>query len=295
MNDVNDPDRVAARFEAERARLRTLAYRMLGSRSEADDAVQEVWLRLARAGADGVENLPAWLRTALTRICLDVLRSRRARREETSARPFDRAPGSAGSGDPEGDALLAESVSGALLVVLNTLTPAERVAFVLHDTFSVPFEEIARVVKRTPVAAKKLASRARRKVRGSPVVAPDELARHRRVVSAFLTAARAGDVAAIAAVLAPDVVRRMDAVALPPGSAAEVRGADAVAKGTLRRRRLWRRAELVLVDGKVGLVVAPRGRVLLAVTFVVQHDAIAECDVIAERARLRRLDLAVLD
>ncbi|MFC7585042.1 sigma factor-like helix-turn-helix DNA-binding protein [Nonomuraea antimicrobica] len=190
--------------------------------------------------------------------------------------------------------MLADSVSNALLVVLDTLNPAERVAFVLHDMFGVPFDQIAPIVERTPVTTKKLASRARRKVHGTPVVPAAELARHRHVVSAFLSAAREGDLDGILAVLAPDVVRRADPAALPPGVAAEVRGARAVAEGTVALAQRSRLAEPALVDGRVGLVVAPGGRLVFAVAFAVEHGRITEYDVIADPARLRRLDLAVL-
>jgi RNA polymerase sigma factor (sigma-70 family) len=274
-------------------RLRAVAYRMLGSLSEADDAVQEAWLRLGRVDTGDVDNLAAWLRTVVTRICLDMLRSRRSRREDLTGpqvpdEVWDR------SSHPEDEAVLADSVSRALLVVLDTLDPAERIAFVLHDMFAVPFDQIAPIVERTPVATKKLASRARRKIRGTPVVPAAELARHRRVVSAFLAAARAGDLTAILAVLAPDVVRRADPAAVPPGVPAEVRGARAVAEGTVVLARRSQFAELALVNGAVGVVVAPGGRLLLALTFTIEDDKITEYDVIADPARLQQLDLAVL-
>ncbi|HSA52993.1 MAG TPA: sigma-70 family RNA polymerase sigma factor, partial [Yinghuangia sp.] len=214
MNASNDRDRLAELFEAHRDGLRAVAYRMLGSREEAEDAVQEAWIRLGRSHADSVDNLPGWLRTVVTRICLDMLRSRRSRREDPAdSDEFDQVPDTGRTGGPEDQALLADAVSRALLVVLDTLTPAERVAFVLHDMFAVPFDQIAPLVERSPAAAKKLASRARHKVQGTPVVPTAELARHRAVVEAFLAAARAGDLAAVLAVLAPDVVRRADPAA----------------------------------------------------------------------------------
>ena len=197
--------------------------------------------------------------------------------------------------NPEDEALLADSVSRALLVVLDTLQPAERIAFVLHDMFAVPFDEIAPIVERTPVATKKLASRARRKVQGTPVVAAAELSRHRQVVSAFLAAARAGDLTAILAVLAPGVVRRADPAALPPGAAAELHGARAVAEGTVALARRSQFADLVLVNGAVGLVMAPRGQLLLALTFTTKDDKIVGYEVIADPARLRQLSFSVLD
>lgn len=292
---MHERDGLAERFEAQRPQLRAVAYRMLGSPGEADDAVQEAWLRLSGVVAGEVDNLAGWLRTVVTRICLDMLRSRASRREDPTGQQVpDQVAELARGTQPEEEALLADSVSRALLVVLDTLGPAERIAFVLHDMFAVPFDQIAQLVDRTPVATKKLASRARHKVRGNPVVLAGELARHRRVVSAFLAAARAGDLTAVLGVLAPDVVRRADPAALPPGGAGEVRGALAVAEGTVVLAARSRFAELALVNGTVGVVVAPRGRLLLALTFTIENDRITRYDVIADPTRLRRLDLAVL-
>ncbi|MCX4744390.1 sigma-70 family RNA polymerase sigma factor [Kitasatospora sp. NBC_01287] len=288
-------EELAVRFEAERGALRALAQRMLGPTGEAQDAVQEAWLRLSRADAGEVANLAAWLRTVVSRICLDLLRSRAARREELDSAPApDRVAEAADGGDPEHEALLIDEVGRALLVVLDRLAPAERVAFVLHDLFAVPFDRIAPIVERTPVAAKKLASRARHRVQGAPLAPPAEVARQRRVVEAFLTASRGGDLAALLDLLAPDVVRRADPAALPSGAALETRGALAVAQGTLVFGRRSRFAALALVDGAVGLVVAPHGRLLLALTFTVEGERIAGYQVIADPVRLRRLDLAVL-
>jgi RNA polymerase sigma-70 factor (ECF subfamily) len=293
---MDERDRLAELFEAQRSQLRGVAYRMLGSVSEADDAVQEAWLRLDRVDAGSVDNLAGWLRTVVTRICLDVLRSRRSRREDLADHQvLDQVSDPSSGGHPDGQALLADSVSRALLMVLDTLQPAERVAFVLHDMFAVPFDHIAPIVERTPVATKKLASRARRKVQGIPAVPAVELAGHRQVVSAFLAAARSGDLAGILAVLAPDVVRRADPAALPVGAAAEVRGARAVAEGTVALAGRSRLAELALINGAVGVIVAARGRLLLALTFTIKDSKIAEYDVIADPARLQELDLAVLD
>ncbi|GAA0600271.1 sigma-70 family RNA polymerase sigma factor [Kutzneria viridogrisea] len=289
-------DGLAEGFEAQRDHLRAVAHRILGSPSEAEDAVQEAWLRLSRVDATEVDNLAGWLRTVVTRICLDVLRARRARREDlTEQEVFAQVSDPARWSAPEDEAVLADSVSRALLVVLDTLTPAERVAFVLHDVFAVPFDQIAPIVERTPVTTKKLASRARQKVRGTPAVPAAELARNRRVVTAFLAAARSGDLDAVLAVLAPDVVRRADLAAVPPGGVAEVRGARAVAEGTVLLARRSRFAEVALINGAVGVVVAPRGRLVFALTFTVERDRIAAYEVIADPARLRRLDLAVLD
>ncbi|KAA6223825.1 sigma-70 family RNA polymerase sigma factor [Streptomyces albofaciens JCM 4342] len=287
-------DGLAERFEEQRDRLRAVAYRMLGSPEEADDAVQEAWLRLGRVDADAVDNLGGWLRTVVTRICLDALRARTSRREDlTELRAFDEAPGRAAG--PEATALLTDSVGRALLVVLDRLGPAERVAFVLHDMYAVPFQEIAPVVERTPAATKKLASRARQKVRGTPAVPAADLARHRHVITEFLKAARAGDLPAVLALLAPDVVRRADPAALPPGAAPELRGARAVAEGTLLFAHRSRQAEPALVNGTVGLLVAPRGRLRVALTFTVEDDRITGYEVIADPARLRGLEIGVLD
>ncbi|MEU9079441.1 sigma-70 family RNA polymerase sigma factor [Kitasatospora sp. NPDC048538] len=282
---------LAERFEAERGRLGAVALRMLGSTGEAEEAVQEAWLRLDRAGPDAVENLPGWLTTVVSRICLDLLRARAARREE----PVGEAPPEVASADagPEREALLVESVGRALLVVLDRLGPAERVAFVLHDGFAVPFEQIAPIVGRTPVAAKKLASRARRRVRGTPALPPERLAGHRRVVEAFLAASRGGDLAELLAVLAPDVVRRADPAALPPGRAPVARGAAEVARETAVFGRRARFGAVALVDGVPGIVIAPGGRLRLALRVAVTGGRVAGFEVVADPARLAALELAV--
>ncbi|MFE6358913.1 sigma-70 family RNA polymerase sigma factor [Streptomyces sp. NPDC057806] len=283
---------LARRFEAEHGRLRAIAHRMLGSPDAADDAVQEAWLRLVRTGDDGIDNLPAWLTTVVSRICLDMLRAPSARREE----PYGQQPPErgGGAGDPEGTALLGDSVGLALLVVLDRLGPAERVAFVLHDLFGVPFDRIAPVVGRSRPAAKKLASRARHKVRGTPAVSGAELDRHRRVVEAFLAAARGGDMAALLDVLAPDVVRRADPAALPPGMAPELRGAPAVAKGAMALRERSQNAVVALVDGHAGIVVAPGGRLMAALRVTVEGERIRSYEVIADPGRLSRVEVGVL-
>ena len=293
---MDERDGLADRFEEHRGQLRALAHRMLGSSSEADDAVQEAWLRLGRVDAAEVRNLGGWLRTVLSRVCLDMLRARASRREDlVGGQPPDDGAGPDRSADPEREAVLVDSVGRALLVVLGTLAPAERVAFVLHDMFAVPFDEIAPVLGRSTVAAKKLASRARQRVRGTPVLPAGDLARHRRVVQAFLAASRAGDIDAVLAVLAPDAVRLADPAALPPGRAPEVRGARAVAEEVAVFGRNARFAEPALVDGEVGVVVAPNGRLRLALLITVEGEKLAGYEVIADPARLRRLDLAVLD
>ncbi len=288
---MNEHDELAARFEADREHLRAVAYRMLGSLSEAEDAVQEAWLRLDRADTSAVQNLTGWLTTVVSRVCLDMLRARKARREDPIGQQVsDQVPDTS---DPEQEAVQADAVGRALLVVLDALGPAERVALVLHDMFAVPFDQIADVLERSAVAAKKLASRARQRVQGTPVVSPTELARQREVVDAFLAASRGGDMTALLAVLAPDVVRRADRIALGPGVPAEIRGARQVAGEIATRYSPL--SEPVLVNGAVGMVVAPRGRLRFALTVTVADGKIAEYEVIAEPSRLRELTFAVLD
>jgi RNA polymerase sigma-70 factor, ECF subfamily len=292
----NDPERLAERFEAERAHLRAVAYRMLGSLDEAEDAVQEAWLRLSHSDSNSLENLRGWLTVVVARVCLDMLRARKARRESPADADISERFASQDAGvDPESEASLANSVGLALLVVLDTLAPAERLAFVLHDMFAVPFDEIAPIVGRSPTAARQLASRARRRVQGADTVRDIDFARQRKVVEAFLAAARGGDFEALLAVLDPDVVVRADRAVVPLGAALEVRGAADVAKQALTRSRRGRFAQLALVNGAVGVVVGPVGRLLLVVAFKVKGDKILEIDVIADPARLSQLDLAVLD
>jgi RNA polymerase sigma factor (sigma-70 family) len=287
---------LAEQFEANRPHLRAAAYRMLGSLSEADDAVQEAWLRLSRADTSDVQNLGGWLTTVVARVCLDLLRSRKARREvPLGARVPDPIVSRAGGVGPEHEALLADSVGLALLVVLETLAPAERLAFVLHDMFAVPFDEIAAIVGRSPTAARQLASRARRRVRGAATVPDADLTRQREVVDAFLAAARGGDFDALLAVLDPDVVLRGDRGAVPPGASREVRGARAVAEQALAFSQLGQFAQPVLVNGAAGVVVAPGGRPFSVVGFTVTRGMIVEIDVLADPARLRQLDLTILD
>ena len=290
---MDEHEWLAERFEANRARLRAVAYRMLGSLSEADDAVQESWLRLSRSDTSAVENLGGWLTTVVARVCLDVLRSRKLHREESLDAHVPEPIGSREDGiDPEQEALLADSVGLALLVVLETLAPAERVAFVLHDLFAVPFDELAAVVGRSPGAARQLASRARRRVQGVATVPDADLTRQREVVDAFLAASRGGDFDALLAALDPDVVFRADSAAMPSGASREVRGAPAVAKQFSGRARL---AQPALVNGAVGIVVAPLGRLLMVLSVTFTRGKIAEIDVIADPESLRQLDLAVLD
>src|SRR5215217_156727 len=258
---MDEHDWLAQRFEAHRTHLRTVAYRMLGSIGEADDAVQEAWMRLSRSDADDIENLGGWLTTVVARVCLDTLRSRTSRREEPLAtRVPDPIVSRADGTDPEHEALLADSVGLALLAVLETLSPAERLAFVLHDTFAVPFNEIAPIVGRSPTAARQLASRARRRVRGADTVPDTDLARQREVVEAFFTASREGDFEALVAVLDPDVVLRADVGGVPSGASRELRGAQAVAEQALTFSQFAPFARPALVNGAAGVVVAPRGR-----------------------------------
>ena len=292
---MGDHDRLAERFESHRSHLRGVAYRMLGSLSEADDAVQEAWLRLSRADTRGVENLAGWLTRVVARVCLDMLRARTSRREQPlGIQVPDPIVNGQSESDPEQEALLAESVGLALLVVLDRLAPAERVAFVLHDLFAVPFDQIAPIVERSPTAAKKLASRARHRVHGNATSPDTDRARQRQVADVFLAVTRGGDIRALLAVLDPSVVRRTDRAALPAGPA-ELRGAQAVAEETRVFSRRARFARLALVDGTVGIVVAPRGRLRLAIGLTITGDKIAEIDVIADPPRLHQLDLAVVN
>jgi RNA polymerase sigma-70 factor (ECF subfamily) len=266
---------------------------MLGSVGEADDAVQECWLRVSRADTSAIENLEGWLTTVLARICLNMLRSRKSRREETLPEGPDHQPfAEARRSDPREEAILAESVGLALLVVLERLTPAERVAFVLHEVFGISFDEIAPIVKRTPAAARKLASRARQRVRGTGAPVGANLSQQRQAVEAFLGALRAGDIAGLLAVLDPNVVRRADEAALPRGTAKELRGAAAVVKEATIYTRVAHIARPVLVDGSVGFVVAPRGRLRIAVRCTVRAGKIAEMDVVADPAKLHKLKIA---
>jgi RNA polymerase sigma factor (sigma-70 family) len=291
---MDENDFLAEQFEENRTRLRAVAYRMLGSISEADDAVQEAWVRLSRTDTSGVENLGGWLTTIVGRVCLDILRSRRSRREEPLGARFpDPIVGRQSGTDPEHEALLSDSVGLALLVVLETLTPAERLAFVLHDMFAVPFDEIAPIVGRSPAASRQLASRARRRVQGATTSSDADLARQREVVDAFLAAARGGDLDALVAVLDPEVVLRADHAAVPAGESREVRGAPAVARMAAKGRA--RAARPALVNGAVGVAVAPRGRLLMVLGFTTSGGKIVEIDVVADPGRLGQLDLAVLD
>lgn len=292
---MKSDDALAGRFEADRQHLRAVAFRMLGSLDEADDAVQQAWIKASQAGLRDVRNLTGWLTTVTARECLDVLRSRK-RRDEV-ALPDDEAIAEAGSATQvvEEEVVLAESVGRALLVVLDRLTPLERVALVLHDMFAVPFDEVGAVVERSPVAAKKLASRARQKVQGETIQRRAQVGLQRQLANAFLSAARGGDINGLLAVLAPDVIRRAEPAALPASTPTEIRGADAVVEETVVIGRRAGAAELALIDGNVGIIVAPRGRLLLALTLTADNGRISEYDVIASPARLDQLSIALLD
>ncbi|MEO3978422.1 sigma-70 family RNA polymerase sigma factor [Streptomyces sp. CAU 1734] len=296
---MNDSARLTGRFEADRAHLRAVAHRMLGSAAEADDAVQETWLRLCRSDTDGVENLSGWLTTVVSRICLDMLRTRESRREgplETRESGGALVPeggsGTAPGRGPEEEALLADTVGVAMLVVLDTLTPAERLAFVLHDMFAVSFDEIGTMIERSPAAARQLASRARRRVRGAGPAPGTDLPRRRRVVEAFLAATRGGDFEALVALLHPDVVLRADPAAGPTPRPVVVLGAHTVAKGAMAAMGRARFTGPALVDGTAGLVMAPLGRLFLVLRFEITDGLITGIEVIAEREHLGRLELA---
>jgi len=291
--DSNIP--LAVRFEENRDHLRAVAYRMLGSASEAEDAVQEAWLRLTRAGASEVENLGGWLTTVVARVCLDMLRSRKSRREESLTSDEPKAiPAARNPSDPEREAQLAESLGLALLVVLETLAPAERLAFVLHDMFAVPFEEIGAMVGRTPAAARQLASRARRRVRGASTRSRDELNRQREVIEAFLAALRGGDFEGLIAVLDPDFVIRADATVTRTGAPSEERGARTWASRALAFSKGIRFAQPALVNGEVGVVLAPRGRLLRVLVFKLKDGKIAEVDLVGDPTTLEEMQIAVL-
>ena len=298
---MHESDYLAERFEEHRTHLRAVAYRMLGSVSEVDDAVQEAWLRLSRTDATDIDNLGGWLTTVVARVCLDMLRSRQSRREEplTSDAPESAATGTRWDGerseskDPEQEALLADSVGLALLVVLDRLPPAERLAFVLHDMFAVPFEEIASIVGRSAEATRQLASRARRRVRGGGALPPD-FDRQREVVSAFITALRAGDFEGLLAVLDPDLVVRAD-MPVAAGAPKEIRGAAVWAKGAVAYGHLARLTQPALVDGAIGVVVAPRGKLVRALRFTIANGRISEIEVIGDPARLGELEVSIVD
>ena len=292
---MNDENWLIDRFEADRPHLHSVAYRMLGSASAADDAVQEAWIRLHRSDTSDVENLRGWLTTVVARVSLDMLRSRGSRRE-VALGDDEQVPSASAieDRDPEKEAVLADSIGLALLVVLDKLSPGERVAFVLHDMFAVPFDEIAPVVGRTPAAARQLASRARSKVQGVTSVAGSELTRQRQIVAAFLAASRGGDLGALLALLDPDIVLRADDAAVQSGATPEARGATLVAQNFFGRAQT---AQPALIDGVVGLVWAPGGRprVVFRFEFAAAADRVAGIALMADPEAIARIDLVVLD
>jgi RNA polymerase sigma-70 factor (ECF subfamily) len=295
---MNENDCLAPQFEEHRPQLRAVAYRMLGSLSEAEDAVQETWLRLHRTDSNDIENLGGWLTTVISRICLNVLRSRKTQQEQPLT-----GPGSSSgeqhltsrdhASDPETEAVLADSVSLAMLVVLDTLSPSERVAFVLHDVFEAPFEEIAPIVDRTPAATRKLASRARRRVQESPANSTVDLARQREVVDAFLAAARGGDFETLVTLLDPEIVFRSDNDAMFAGAAEGVRGVSAVARLAARSGAVA--ALPALVDGTAAVVIAPGGRLIMVLKLAFSGKQITGIEAIGDPARLDQLEIALLD
>ncbi|MEZ5286394.1 MAG: sigma-70 family RNA polymerase sigma factor [Vicinamibacterales bacterium] len=286
MADASD---LAGTFETHRSRLRGVAYRMLGSADDAEDAVQEAWLRLSRTDDTTIDNLGGWLTTVVARVCLDMLRARRSRREDGPPDEERALTADAANADPERDAVLAESVGLALLVVLDRLSPAERLAFVLHDLFAVDFEEIARVLDRSPAAARQLASRARRRVRGTGDPAATGARVQRDVVGRFLAALKAGDMQGLLAVLDPDVVVRIDT----PGGVREMRGARTWAEGATAFTAMARFVRAATVDGTAGLVFAPRGRLQRALRFTVVDGRITEVEIVSDRARLSTLEVTI--
>ncbi|MBB4935499.1 RNA polymerase sigma-70 factor (ECF subfamily) [Lipingzhangella halophila] len=295
---MNELDFLAERFEEHRAHLKAVAYRMLGSLAESDDAVQEAWLRLTRSEADKIDNLGGWLTTVVGRVCLDVLRSRRLRREEPlESRLPDPVVSEENGACPEHQALVADSVGLALLVVLESLDPAERLAFVLHDMFGMPFEQIAPIVDRTPSTARKLASRARRRVRGQPPVPDPDPVAQRRVVDAFLTAARGGDFDRLLVILDPDIVLRADSGSAFPGGMKVLRGAEAVAGqfATFQRMATISVARPVLVNGTSGLLTTVDGELNSIMNFTIANEKVVAIDILSDPDRLADLDLTGLE
>jgi RNA polymerase sigma-70 factor (ECF subfamily) len=291
---MNEPDWLAEQFEENRKHLQGVAYRLLGSLSEAEDAVQEGWLRLSRSGAEGVENLRGWLTTVVARVCLDMLRSRKSRREEPLEAPGSEAVVAAHHAiDPEQEAMLADAVGLATLVVLDRLNPAERISFVLHDVFDIPFEEIAQITGRTSESVRQLASRARRRVRGVTTVPERQIAQQRSLVEAFLSALRAGDAGKLVTLMTPDFAAHADAVAAPRGLP-QTHSAKEWAQEAIRTAKGARLARVALVEGTVGLVVAPRGRLFRVLRFTFADGRIAAMEVIGDPERLRTIEVAAV-
>lgn len=293
---MNQADWLAEQFEQHRSHLRAVAYRMLSSLHEADDAVQEAWLRLNRSDVADVENLGGWLTTVVSRVCLDMLRSRKSRREESIEPTIPEIKADLSRWlDPEQEAIMADSVGLALLVVLDTLSPNERLAFLLHDVFGMSFDEIGSIVERTPATAKKLASRARQRIQCNSETKKINRTGQRKVVQAFLTAIQSGDLNALLEVLHPDVVRRADHYAVPAGVEVQARGAERVARETITNAALIQHAHLALLDGTVGLIVILQRRVRVAVHLEIKQEKIMAIDVIADPARLRNIQLGTVD
>lgn len=291
---MSDSDWLAEQFEQNRTRLRGVAYRMLGSLAEADDAVQEAWLRLNRSNTNEIQNLSGWLTTVTSHVCLDVLRSRQSRREDPLESSSPATAGKAAT-DPEAEALLADSVGYATLVVLDRLNPGERISFVLHDLFDVPFDEIARITGRSPEAARQLASRARRRVRGATELGDREFAQQRSLVEKFLAALRLGDPTTILEVLDPAFAATADATATPPGGMpADIHGAEAWAREAIKSARGARLARMAMLDGSVGLIVAPRGRLFRVLRFTFAGGRIAAMEVVGDPERLRAIEIGAL-
>lgn len=291
---MNEHELLGERFEENRGHLQGVAYRLLGSLSEAEDAVQEGWLRVSRSGAEGVENLRGWLTTVVARVCLDMLRTRKARREFSLETPQSEAAAVTHPAmNPEQEAMLADSVGLATLVVLDRLNPAERLAFVLHDVFDVPFEEIARITRRTSESVRQLASRARRRVRGVTSVPEGEIAQQRSLVEGFLAALRAGDAAKMVSLMVPDFAVQADAAAAPRGLP-QLQGAKAWAEEAIRTAQGARLARVALVDGTVGLVIAPRGRLFRVLRFTFAGERIAGLEVIGDAERLQVTEVAAV-
>lgn len=292
---MNQNQFLAEQFEQNRDHLRAVAFRMLGSLSEADDAVQESWLRLDRTGDEGIHNLGAWLTTVVARVCLDVLRARTSRREDELKEPLPVTPANPQpASNPEQEALLADSVGLAVMVVLDRLAPAERLAFVLHDMFDLSFDEIASIIGRTPVAARQLASRARKRVRGG-TTPKSRVSPQQKLVESFLAALRAGDFKALISILDPDLIVRADQFAATPAVPSEVRGAEFWARRAITAAQGARAARIALINGEPGLIIAPRGRLFRLLRFTFANNKISQIDVIGDPAQLATLDLALLE
>lgn len=292
---MSDSDWLAQQFEENRPRLRGVAYRMLGSLAEADDAVQEAWLRLCRTETDDIQNLSGWLTTVTSHVCLDLLRSRKSRREDSLEVAAPEPPAPKTATDPEAEALLADSVGYATLVVLDRLNPFERIAFVLHDLFDVPFDEIARITGHTAEAARQLASRARRRVRGVTQLDDHELSQQRSLVEKFLAALRLGDPSRIVALLDPAFAANVDQAAMPPGETlSEIHGAEAWAKKAVEGARGARLARVAMVDGSIGIIVAPRGHLFRILRFTFVGDHIAGLEIIGDPERLQSIEIGAL-